>query len=175
MSSPLKWDQNDAGFEPGTFNNKTARVVKKPNAQVSALAIFKSELLGRTVTYADMYAELTDAMDEWTWRSGRRTKQRAFWQQHTPTLHQIRMPKEFYKPFIEALPVVWVPTNWIGVQTKLHLDENVFDSSATVLARASADELIPIIRGEAQYPWDPNNRYGVTGTTRMVYGYWTTP
>lgn len=171
--SRIKWELDNAGFEPGPYNGK--RITTRLNAQVAGLAIFNSHVTGSPTSYKDMYYTLTIAMEVWAANPGRRSQQRKFWQEHPEgTLHQYRMPKDFYKPYIERmLPVEWVTTNWIGGEKKLHLDEGVFETDKPILVRVSGDELVPVIGGVARYPWDPNQRFG--DGSRMVYGYWTTP
>lgn len=173
MSTPIDWTHDDAGFEIGPYNGK--RTVTKLNSQVAGLAVFESLVTGSPVSYKDMYYTLTVALQVWANKPGRRSEQRKFWQENPEaTLHQYRMPKDFYRPYIEAtLPVVWVSTNWIGAGTKLHLDNGVFEEDKPILTRLSGDELVPVVKGVARYPWDPNQRFG--GGSRMVYGYWTTP
>jgi hypothetical protein len=175
----IDWIRDDAGFSPGVFDS--GRKVTKLNSQVAALTIFWNETHPEEeVTYDDMYVTLTLAMRAWRDKPGRRSKKRLWFQQHpTATLHSFRMPKEFYKPWIEEnFSVVWIPTQWIGDTGgsggKLHLDNDVFDRTQPVLARLSGDELVPVIDGAARYPWDPNHRYAGRGS-RLVYGYWTTP
>lgn len=173
MNESIDWVFDNAGFEPGLYNSK--RTVTKLNTQVAALAIFDSHVTGSPASYKDMYYTLTVAMQAWANKPGRRSEKRRWWQEHPEAnLHQYRMPKDFYKPYIETLPVMWVSVNWVGAPEKLHLDNGVFEKDKPILARLSGDELVPIIDGVARYPWDPNHKYGATGS-RMVYGYWTTP
>lgn len=175
--SKILWLKNDLHFVKGdTFD--TGRKVKNLNAQVVAITLYENAVLGEERTYRDGFFDLTRDVEEWALRPGRATKRRAFFRDslrkgESVSLHRYRIPMEFIKERVERLPVEWVSTNWVGSPRKLHMDDRVFEEDKIVLARLSADEVVPVIGGVAQYPWDPNVR-AASPTTRMVYGYWTT-
>ena len=176
--SKILWQKNDLHFVKGdTFD--TGRKVKNPNSQVVAITLFENAVLGEERTYRDGFFDLTRDVEEWALRPGRPTKRRAFFRDalkkgENVSLHRYRIPMEFIKERIERLPDIdWVATNWVGSPHKVHLDDRVFEDGEIVLARLSADEVVPVVHGVAQYPWDPNIR-AAAPATRMVYGYWTT-
>jgi hypothetical protein len=176
MSKPILHLKHTLNFVPGdTFD--TGRPVKRLNAQVVAITIFENTLLGEDLTYREGFFRLTHDVEEWALRPGRASVRRAFFRDAITkgenwSLHRYRMPMEFIKERVERLPVDWVPLNWVGSPSKMHLDDRVFEETAVVLARLSADEVVPVLYGVAHYPWDPNKGAAVPHT-RMVYGYWT--
>lgn len=181
MPQPIEWVYANADFVVGQTYSGSSRKANRPNAQVVALTIFANAINGTTTTYREMYERLYADLRAWALQPGRASKHRRFFREQIKTgksvsLHSYRMPKDFYKEWIETNfeGIVWVTTDWIGAKTKLHLDAEVFDISTPALARLSADELVPIIKGVAHYPYDPNHNLDVHAS-RMVYGYWTMP
>jgi hypothetical protein len=177
MAQPIEYVTDNAGFDARLYKHSNGRKVSYPNTQVAALALFDRAVTGDPTTYDDVYLVLTAAMREWANRGGRRSKHRRFFQEHPEwTLHRYRAPMEFLKTWIEhEYPQLqWVPTTWIGAKEQLHLEVDVFEADKIILARLSADQVVPIVKGVAHFPWDPNSTLA-HGKSRMVYGYWTQP
>lgn len=180
MPEPIDWITTDAGFVKGEVYD-TGRAVMRPNTQIIALTTLWNADHGTNYIYRDTFETLTHDFRRWAVAPGRRSQKRRFFgdrimEGQTVSLNRYRMPPEFYKPWIAAhFPEMeWISTTFIGSKTKLHLEEDAFDPEQLVLARCSTDELVPIIKGVAHYPWDPNSRQKGHESSRMVYGFWTT-
>ena len=176
MSQPIEYIENDAGFSKTRYVHGNGRKVRHPNTQVAALAIFDSEFEEENTSYDEMFVALSLAFETWVNKPGRRSKVRKMYQGYSGTLHSYRLPMEFLKPWInERWPsLLWVSTTWVGAKEQMHLDEGVFPDGEAILARVSSDQVIPVIRGIAHFPWDPNSSVE-EGKSRIVYGYWTMP